>query len=225
MDPEDYEKIRPLIARAVDSATSEYGKFSPREDFEAHCWLIVFENRDAFSQALTREDDKSIIGHLTAEAMRFGLAEKAVQHGYSIEDMIEYPPAMIRHLLPDVFDLENVQSFESKWDAMPRSKGLANATGDKLAHVLDIRSALPRLTQKQYDAIVWRYKMGYSFQLIGQELGISEEAAKDRVRKAIRSLSKTLRRGAGGSTPEGRSTSRREVHSNATWRSKTDSSC
>lgn len=51
------------------------------------------------------------------------------------------------------------------------------------------------LPEDQYNTLVWRYKYGYTFQNIGDEAGISKQAAADRHRAAVNAIQQVLGKG------------------------------
>ena len=66
--------------------------------------------------------------------------ERARTIGYAEQDQYYYSEAVVRSLLPSIWDGDDWTTFTAG-DGQIRSKGLANESGDRLALIVDVRGA------------------------------------------------------------------------------------
>ena len=147
--------------------------------------------------------------------------------GYSVDDLEWYSPGQIRAILPDVFDYEDWQSSGQSSNDRKASMP-ANATGDRLASILDVKSALQQMNHIQYDLLKEVYGNGSSVEAVAESLGISTETCRKRLDRAVYVVRDKL----GGPRPTDpyeavngqfdTRTSGRKVVSNASARARTD---
>lgn len=221
MENRDYDELRPHVEASASTVFRAFERWVDKADLVGTIWLWVMENRASVERMLDEDNMVKLSANFRAAAAAHAAREKATRSGYSIDDQIDYPPRVLREILPDVFDVENWQSFGARGDGQPRAKGLKNATGDRLASIIDVRSALAQLTQRHYDILIWTYKMGYSDAIIAEELAQSEGTVRKARSRALRALSRALTgsddlevQGSGDSRSGGHTG--RPVQSNAT---------
>jgi hypothetical protein len=192
-------------------------------------WLWLVENEERAQEYMSREDGERIVRSiLNQEARTYAIKERAAVTGYSPEDLSWYSPASIRKILPDVFDYEDWQSFQSGSSDGRGSKPLVNASGDRLASILDVKSALEKMNHVQYSLLKEVYGEGSSVEAAAEKLGISTETCRKRLDRAVYVVRDKL----GGPRPTDpyeavngqfdTRTSGRRVVSNATARARTD---
>lgn len=192
MVQDQYDELRPHVEAAASTVHRAFERWVDKGDLVGTIWLWVMENRGSAERLLEEGNLVKLSAFFRAAAAEHAVREKATRSGYSTDDQISYPPRVLRELLPDVFDVENWQSFGARGDGQPRAKGLKNATGDRLASIIDVRTALAGLTQRHYDILIWTYKMGYSDAIIAEELGQSEGTVRKARSRALRALSRSL---------------------------------
>lgn len=183
-----------IVGEVSRSVSSKFPSYISRDDTEQNIWLWVIKNKRSVSKLMRDNEswEPMVRATITRVANSDAFIEDAAVNGYSTDDAFFYTTKAIKKLLPDSFDHEDWQSFASKADGLPKSKGLANETGDRMAMLADIRNAMKNLSDDQYNLIVWVYKYGWTYTALGAELGISGTAAKSRVERAVGALQKAL---------------------------------
>lgn len=190
----DYTALTPLVERVASAVHASFPLHHDVNDTKQHLWLWVFENKNTVADIVrnTERPEGNLYSLMTKEANKFLKKEDAVSHGYSQEDVFNYPTAVVEELLSTVFDYEDWQSFGQRGDGQPTAKGQANMTGDRIAMLVDVKSAVERLNTDQYNAILWTYKYHFTPADLGEALGISEDAARKRVSRAAGAVRKLL---------------------------------
>lgn len=192
------EDVSKAIAIASKQAmTSCYG-YVEREDLSQVCWLDMFEKRTKYDRYLTSGNFNGLIKELLRTAGTFAQREKAAKTGYRTEDLFFYSKRHLRELIPVVLN---------SWQ-----------TGDEFEHEytdrsswLDVEIGLQSLSASDYQIICWAFlddpeeEAGYLN--VGAHLGISSDAARQRVNRVLDRLREAL----GGENPF----SRRKAVSNA----------
>lgn len=179
-----------MIERISRSMGREY-EIDP-EDVRSELVLWTVENEEKVKTFLDL-DKPGILDHrLTSIARRYCAKERAQLLGYDPSDIAHYSLRAVRELLPDVFDYHNWQSSSSFGDGMPRSKPLANQGMDKVSMMIDIKDAVNKLPEEQYNVIIWVYKYGYTMEQLAAELEITLDAAQKRVQRAVRKVQALL---------------------------------
>lgn len=187
----DQSRLTPWINQSATATYRAYSSWVSFPDVAARLWLWAVENEARLSEYLEREDGERIVRSiLNQEARTYAIKERAMSTGYSPEDLTWYSPGMIRNILPDVFDYDDWQSFGSSGDG--RSKPLANATGDRLASILDVKGALTKLQEDQVSLLREHYGRGVSVEACGVALGLTQEATRKRLDRAVYALRDSL---------------------------------
>jgi DNA-directed RNA polymerase specialized sigma24 family protein len=179
-----------MIERISRSLGREYEVDYEDVRSELHVWYL--ENKDK-AQELLDMDRAGLLDHrLTSIARRFCAKERAQSLGYDPSDIAHYNLRSVRELLPDVFDYNNWQSAATFGDGQPRSKPLANQGMDRVSMLIDIKQAVSRLPEEQYNVILWVYKYGYTTEQLAAELEVTLDAAQKRVQRAVRKVQALL---------------------------------
>lgn len=177
--------LTPWIKQAATSTYRAYSQWTTFPDVEAQLWLWATENEARVVDYLNHAEGERIIRSiLNQEARKYAIKERASVTGYSTDDLTWYSHTMIKKILPDVFDYEDWQTFSTGGDGRG-SKPVANATGDRLATILDVKGALAKLTKDQVLILKEHYGRGASIEACAIVLGISHEAARKRVDRAV----------------------------------------
>jgi len=186
--------MAPLISAVVDSVHSSFPDHYDKSDTESTLWVVAYERKTYFEEMIrSNERHEGPLKYLlTKEANAFLKKEDAVAYGYSSDDVLLYSTKVIKTLLPNIFDYEDWQSFGLHGDGQPTAKGQVNMTGDVIAAMTDIKAAVEKLREPQYNIILWIYKYNYTHQNLADELGINLEAAHKRSQGAIKALRKLL---------------------------------
>lgn len=190
----DYTALTPLVERVASAVHASFPSHHDVDDTKQTLWLWVFENKNTIGGLIRNDEswERQLYSTMTKEATKFLKKEDSASYGYSQEDVFNYPTAVIEELLSQVFDYEDWQSFGHHGDGQPKSKGQANMTGDRIAMLIDIKSAVQRLKSDQYNAILWTYKYHFTSADLGEVLEVSEEAAKKRVSRAVQAVRRLL---------------------------------
>lgn len=187
-----------LVQQTARSVSDNYPSYVSPDDTEQTIWLYVLRKRDAMERLLRQESwEAKLRATITRVAHEHCLKEEGAVNGYSTDDTFFYSAAVLQALLPDVFDHEDWQSFQSFGDTQPKQKAQANMTGDRVAMLADVSRALKKIPDDQYNVIVWTYKYGLSSEELGAQLEITRQGARSRVTRALGALQRAL----GGKTP------------------------
>jgi RNA polymerase sigma factor (sigma-70 family) len=189
-----YTTLKPVVARAARSVSSKFPSHHDADDTEQAIWVWAYENEASVSDLIRTSEswERQLYSTMTKVAHEHLWKEDQATYGYSREDTFSYPKEKLESILEMVFEYEDWQSFAMKVDMLPRSKGQANETGDNIAEYADVKSAVEKLPDDQYNVILWRYKYHFTYDAIGEELGISKQAANRRVSVAVNALQRSL---------------------------------
>jgi len=172
----------------VSAATARAYPQVTRDDVAQQLQLHAHSNLSRFFDYMQREDGERIIrSALNQEARKYAIRERAHVTGHSVEDQTWYSPRQIREILPDVFDYANWQSFQAGTSEV-RVKPVANATGDRLASIIDVKNALEKMIQDQADLLRMHYGSGATLETLAAHFEISQDAARKRLDRAVYAL-------------------------------------
>jgi len=190
----DILKLNPLADRVVDSVHASFPDHHSKEDTKSSLWVWLIENRGMIESMIRNSPDwEGNLYYMMVRAANQHLREEdQATYNYSAEDVFNYPLDLVRELLLNVFNYADWQSFGDRGDGQPKAKGLANATGDHVAMYVDIKSAFGKLPVDQQLTLLRVYRDQWSAEGVGEELGISTEAAKKRVSRAVAALQRRL---------------------------------
>lgn len=190
----DYTALTPLVERVASAVHASFPSHHDVNDTKQHLWLWVFENKNTVDELIRNHERPEVTLNrlMTKAANKFLKTEDAASHGYSQEDVFEYPTAVIEELLGQVFDYEDWQSFGQSGDGQPKAKGQANMTGDRIAMLIDVKSAVERLSADHYNAIVWTYKYHFSPADLAEQWEMTEDGARKRVNRSVQAVRKLL---------------------------------
>lgn len=163
-----------------------------REDVNQQLWAFAQANLSRLFDYMQRDDGEKIIRSiLNKEARTYAIKERAAVTGHAPEDQEWYSPNQIRNILPDVYEYEDWQSFERRGEER-RATPMANATGDRLAAILDIRKALDQILPDQRDILRQYYHLSWPLEYLAETWNISEGAARQRLHRAIHAVRNAL---------------------------------
>lgn len=193
--PLDYDLIMPLVKKVAASTSRNFPSYVMAQDVEGELLLWVYQRKNMIGRAMADgnpEWEAKIAPLMRKVAFDHCNAEKAAAEGYDPSDIYRYSIPKIESLIVDAFDYDNWQSFGLHGDGQPGSKRQANTTGDRIAELIDVKSALLKLTDESYNALVWKYKYGYTTVAIAEAQEITPEAAKKRLQRAVKGLQRHL---------------------------------
>lgn len=185
------ERIEQWVNQSAASVARAYSAWVSLPDVRQQLWLWVHQNETRLNEYLAQPEAERIIRSiLNQEARNYANRERAMSSGYEYDDVAWYTVTAIKRILPDVFDYEDWQTFESRSGG---SSGKPAAwSGDKLATLIDVSKAVETL--KPDDRILLRehYANGISMEGCAVILNIEYEAARKRLQRALKALSKAL---------------------------------
>lgn len=196
-------KIDPLVYEGMVGAIAyEYSRkfhMCDADDIRQELWVWFMEHPNKVSTwnlKDQKDSDKLIARSLRNAAKDYCQREKARAVGYKVEDNYYYDREVVELLLPAVLrkDLNAPAMTEL---GFTKAKKVASEGGNWFAMVADIDRALSRLTQEQLSIIYLRFGDGCDNITLSKELGITEDASRMRVNRAINNLLNFL----GGTRP------------------------
>lgn len=180
----DLTRIIHYVAAQTDRAYPQV----TYSDVSQELWTHVQSNLSRFFDYMQREDGERIIRSiLNQEARTYAIKERSVTTGYTVEDQAWYTPNAIRKILPDVFDYADWQSFQQGTSEV-RAKPVANATGDRLASIIDVKNALDKMLPEQRELLRKFYGGLMALEYLANDLDISQDAARKRLDRAVYAL-------------------------------------
>ncbi len=163
---------------------------------ELWVWFLEHPNKITVWEELDKQSTKLVARSLRNAAKDYCQREKARSAGYKVDDNYYYDREVVEILLPAVLrkDLNAPAMTEL---GFTKAKKVASEGGNWFAMMADIERALARLTQEQLTIVYLRFGDGCDNASLATELGISEDASRMRVNRAINNLLNFL----GGSRP------------------------
>ena len=164
---------------------------------ELWVWFLTHPNKVKVWESI---DDKQSI-KLIAKSLRncakdYCQKQKAHAVGYRVEDNYYYDKELVEVLLPAVIRKDTTAPALNDL-GHSSTKKVASEGGNWLAMVADIDAALDKLTLEQKSIIFLRFGDGCDNKTFAKEMGISEDAARMRVNRALNNLLNKL----GGKRP------------------------
>lgn len=191
----NYELLTAAVDRAAAAATSKFPAHHTAEDVKQTMWVWIMENKNTVTRVLDEADAPGAVLEplLTKAAMAYLKKEDAAVYGYDEKDVFTYSVDLIKSILEVVFRHEDWQSLsQAIGDGLPRQKSEPATAGDNLASYADVSRAVDRLSDDHYNLILWRYKYELTWEQVGQELGITKQAAQQRHQTALKALQRAL---------------------------------
>jgi len=195
VDTDKYENM-------VGSIAYEYSRkfhMCDADDIRQELWVWFLEHPNkvnTWEEIDLKQSTKLIARSLRNAAKDYCQREKARAVGYKVEDNYYYDREVVELLLPAVLrrDLNAPAMTEL---GFTKAKKVASEGGNWFAMMADIDKALSRLTREQLTIVYLRFGDGCDNASLATELGISEDASRMRVNRAINNLLNFL----GGSRP------------------------
>ena len=186
----------------VGSIAYEYSRkfhMCDADDIRQELWVWFLEHPNkvnTWEEIDLKQSTKLIARSLRNAAKDYCQREKARAVGYKVEDNYYYDREVVELLLPAVLrrDLNAPAMTEL---GFTKAKKVASEGGNWFAMMADIDKALSRLTREQLTIVYLRFGDGCDNASLAIELGISEDASRMRVNRAINNLLNFL----GGSRP------------------------
>lgn len=195
MDTEKYEGLVGTIAYEFSRKYQMCDTDDIRQ--ELWIWFLTHPNKVSVWEALDgKQSIKLIAKSLRNAAKDYCQKQKANAVGYRVEDNYYYDKELVELLLPAVMrkDLNAPALTDLSYSA---TKKVASEGGNWFAMMSDIDKALDKLTVEQRSILVLRFGDGCDNKTFATEMGISEDAARMRINRALNNLINKL----GGSKP------------------------
>lgn len=181
-----------LINWAAGQASRAYPQITfadVRQELHTHC----IANLPRFFEYMQRgeEGERIIRAALNREARKYAMKEREAVTGISFEDQAWYTPKAIRSILPDVYEYANWQSFGASAEER-KPTAIINATGDRLAAIIDVKAALEKILPDQRDLLWEYYHLRDSVSVIAERRDISEAATNSRITRAVYAVREAL---------------------------------
>lgn len=203
---EDFSTTITRVAREVGRS---YLNYTSIPDIEQELWVFVLERQEYFEKY-----PATVWVAFRRAAHRFCEAQRnAALPGPPEPDL--YSPKVVRALLEDCFNYEDWQSFSQKGDDLPKARRL-EATSDRLAMLVDVKSAVDKVTQRQYSILIAKFKLGWSDAQIAEMLEIETQSVATQVSRSVKAVADQLN----PKNPGHEYTGRRRVKSNAAARAE-----
>ena len=155
---------------------------------ELWVWFLEHPNKVRVWESLDgKQSTKLIARSLRNAAKDFCQKEKAKSTGYHVSDNHYYDKAVIEEILPAVLrgDTQGPVLLNL---GFTKNKQVASEGGNWLAMKADIERGLDRLPVEQKSIIYLRFGDGCDNKTFAAELGITEDAARMRVNRALNNL-------------------------------------
>lgn len=190
----NYTSLTPAVERAAKLAHSKFPDHHDLSDVKQTLWVWILENKTTVGDLVRKSEgsDHLLVNLMVKAASSHLKKEDAAAYGYDEEDAFTYSADVIKSILEVIFRYEDWQSFAMSQDTQPRAKKNPAHGNDNLASYADVKSAVEKLPEGQYNTVVWRYKYQYTFAQIGAENGTSKQAAEDSHRSALNNLQRYL---------------------------------
>lgn len=186
----DVEKYENLVASIAYEFSKKYHMVDASDiRQELWVWFLEHPNKVRVWESFDgKQSTKLIARSLRNSAKDFCQREKAKATGYHVSDNHYYDKAVIEEILPAVLrgDTQGPVLLNL---GFTKNKQVASEGGNWLAIKADIGRGLDRLPVEQKSILYLRFGDGCdSDDALGQELGISKDAARMRVNRAMNNL-------------------------------------
>jgi predicted DNA-binding protein YlxM (UPF0122 family) len=196
--------IEQMIESAVNEAHASFPAHYDKADTRQELWLFHLEGGKN-KEDMLKQAPGSYRNLLLKQAYKVLKKEDQLTYGFTEESLLTYSRAEVQAVLEIVFNDQDWTSFGASGDGQPRAKGQVNETGDIMARIADVRKAIESLPNQQKVTLFQRYALNYTVENIGDDAGISKQAASDRLKRAEKAIQRFL-----GGTPRSEARVRRE---------------
>lgn len=183
------DTLSEMIERLSWRLALDYGV--EREDVKSEIVLWTLQSAHIVEPLVEREEWANLYYRMKSEGRRWCVKERAHSLGFDPSDFAKYNIKSLRELLPSIFDYEDWQPTRYP-DGMPKAKGTSNQSMDRVSMLIDIKTAVSRLPEDQYNVIVWVYKYHWTAEQLAAELEITLDAAQKRIQRAVKRVQSIL---------------------------------
>jgi RNA polymerase sigma factor (sigma-70 family) len=194
LDTEKYEGLVGTIAYEFSRKYFMVDAADIRQ--EMWVWFLEHPNKVKVWESLDgKQSVKLIARSLRNQAKDYCQKQKAHAVGYRVEDNYYYDKELVEVLLPSV--LRGDTTAPAIHDNVSNTNRVVSEGGNWFAMVADVNRGFKRLTEEQQSLIYLRFGDGCDNKTFATEMGISEDAARMRVNRALNNLVNIL----GGQKP------------------------
>lgn len=186
--------FNPTIEAAATRACSRYPNYIDVDDVVQAVWVEVLSKQNSLQEMLRAGKRNKVTSIVRKMAETAALKEDAVISGYDPSDQYTYPFELVRELLSLVYDYNNWSMAGNGLSDTPRGRRDPAHGNDKVAMLSDVKAALKVIPDEQAELLFYHYGMNWTYEMIGAEWGIGEEAARQRTRRAVGAVQRALGR-------------------------------
>lgn len=198
-------EIDEMIQRITSSVRKQFPMVD-RDDIYQECW-VKYLTLDT-----THMNERMLWSSIRRAAAAWCTKEKAQIVGYDVEDLYYYSTAQIRELLPVVLEREAWVQTGVINDLGKISSGTDPAHGNnRLAMIVDVKASLEAGSETDKVLLWTAFGLRLPDQEHAESLGITEDALRMRVTRALQRLQNRL----GGPRPQDPPHGARKALSNA----------
>lgn len=201
-----------MIQQVASSLRKQYPMLE-REDIVQELWLWTLEHERTVERYVGdgKPGERMLYSSLRRAGSAICAREKALVIGYDPDDLYYYSTGQLREILPLVMDRTLwVQPGQAQEQRVTGTSDPAHGN-TRLAMICDVRSAVEACSEP-IKALLWTaFGLAMDDQEHALSLGITEDALRMRVVRAL----KSVQRGLGGPKPPSEYEGTRRVLSNA----------
>lgn len=188
----DQPWVAKTIAQAANTAAQKHEGYVEREDLMQEGYLYLVEHPE-----LLDEDAKGGRGYVNRSVYyamdRYGMKQRMLKDGTHRDDYFRYSAGMVEELLGEALEGFPYMRSPSAVDDTPSGGKSPAESGDRVAMIADIRQAFTRIRQQDQNLLLEKFFGGdVSDEVLGLTHGVSAEAMRKRVDRALVRLAKAL---------------------------------
>lgn len=190
-----HDLIEPLVERAARNTVRKWPSYVTTDDVAQEIWLWAYGRQKSIMNVMRQEDwQAKVYSTMLKAASEAAKKEDRAVNDYTEDDTYTYSRPVVENLLDSAFNYNDWQSFSTFGDGQPHAKGQVNETGDLMAMLSDVKAALAEIKEQYRDVLFLRHCMQYSFDTIGNLVGITKQGAKQRHSAALNAVRDQLGR-------------------------------
>lgn len=194
----EVEQYDSLVATIAYEFSRKY-RMVEADDVRQQLWLWFYEHprKVELWHTLDKKDSTKLVAKSLRNAAKdYCQKEKARAIGYNVEDLYYYDKELLERLLPSVISGDRTAPSLNDL-GYTNNKKVASEGNNWFAMVSDIEKAINKLPDEQADIIFKRYGEDATVESLAKHLGVSVDAARMRVNRALNNIMNYL----GGKRP------------------------
>jgi RNA polymerase sigma factor (sigma-70 family) len=192
-----YLKDYKVLVSIISSEFAKRYRMIDREDISQELWLWFVQRpnkvREWYQIHEQKDRDKLIAKSLRNAALKYCTREKAKNLGYETQDNFYYEPQVIEEFLPYILtDSYIIPIGTNDINYKPGTSDVSE-NNTWLAVRADISTAFEAVDERHQNVLRLRFgSLSTTLKEVGEELAISEDAARKRVDRAIAAMIEEL---------------------------------